>query len=134
MFGCFGCLESLDGWMLGCSDARMLGYRMLNDGCVDIGCLCRKLANSTTRTRFRYVNIDDCWQVQRNVNGSINSDPSRFPGGMKSLADYIHSRGLKFGVYDTTCFGDDSVCSTPLFWRALACVGVRWRALACVGV
>ena len=38
-----------------------------------------------------------CWQVQRSPNGTINSDPSRFPGGMKALADYIHSKGLKFG-------------------------------------
>ena len=48
--------------------------------------------------RSRYINIDDCWQVMRSPNGSINSDPERFPGGMKALADYIHSKGLKFGV------------------------------------
>lgn len=47
---------------------------------------------------YRYINIDDCWQVMRSPNGTINSDPERFPGGMKALADYIHSRGLKFGV------------------------------------
>ena len=39
------------------------------------------------------------WQVMRSPNGTINSDPERFPGGMKALADYIHSKGLKFGVY-----------------------------------
>lgn len=47
---------------------------------------------------YEYINIDDCWQVMRSPNGSINSDPERFPGGMKALADYIHSKGLKFGV------------------------------------
>jgi len=48
---------------------------------------------------YEYVNIDDCWQVERSPNGTINADPARFPGGMKSLADYIHTKGLKFGVY-----------------------------------
>ena len=33
------------------------------------------------------------------TNGTINADPTRFPGGIKALADYVHSRGLKFGVY-----------------------------------
>eukprot|EP01051_Picozoa_sp_SAG22_P007476 SAG22_NODE_528_length_9431_cov_7.192135_4_plen_420_part_00 len=44
---------------------------------------------------YEFVNIDDCWQVMRSANGSINADPERFPGGMKALADYIHSKGLK---------------------------------------
>ena len=49
---------------------------------------------------LEYVNIDDCWQVMRTAsNGTINADPTRFPGGIKALADYVHSRGLKFGVY-----------------------------------
>ena len=47
---------------------------------------------------LEYVNIDDCWQVMRSPNGSINADPERFPGGMKALADYVHSKNLKFGV------------------------------------
>jgi alpha-galactosidase len=51
---------------------------------------------------YEYVNIDDCWQVARNgndFNGTINADPVRFPGGIKPLADYVHSKGLKFGLY-----------------------------------
>ena len=48
---------------------------------------------------YEFVNIDDCWQVMRSANGSINADPTRFPGGIKPLADYVHSLGLKFGVY-----------------------------------
>ena len=43
-------------------------------------------------------NEDDCWQVQRSPNGTINADPTRFPGGIKALADYIHSKDLKFGA------------------------------------
>jgi len=48
---------------------------------------------------YQFVNIDDCWQVSRAADGSIVVDPDRFPSGMKPLADYVHSKGLKFGVY-----------------------------------
>jgi alpha-galactosidase len=46
---------------------------------------------------YVYLNIDDCWQGQRDAQGFIQPDPQRFPSGMKALADYIHSKGLKFG-------------------------------------
>jgi alpha-galactosidase len=48
---------------------------------------------------YQYVNIDDCWQVSRDAQGNIVADPTRFPGGIKVLADYVHSKGLKLGVY-----------------------------------
>ncbi len=48
---------------------------------------------------YQYVVIDDCWQVDRDAQGNIIPDPKRFPSGMKALADYIHSKGLKFGLY-----------------------------------
>ena len=48
---------------------------------------------------YEYVVIDDCWQVGRDEEGNIIPDPERFPSGMKALADYIHSKGLKFGIY-----------------------------------
>ena len=58
---------------------------------------------------YRYVNIDDCWQGTRDARGFIQPDPVRFPAGMKALADYVHARGLKFGVYSDagwlTCGG-----------------------------
>lgn len=58
---------------------------------------------------YVYVNIDDCWQVRRDENGNIVADPQRFPHGMKAVGDYIHSLGLKFGVYSDagskTCAG-----------------------------
>jgi alpha-galactosidase len=58
---------------------------------------------------YRYVVIDDCWQISRNAEGTIQADPQRFPSGIKALADYVHSRGLKFGLYsaagDRTCQG-----------------------------
>jgi alpha-galactosidase len=58
---------------------------------------------------FQYVNIDDCWQIARDGSGNIVADPQRFPHGMKAVGDYIHSLGLKFGVYSDagskTCAG-----------------------------
>jgi alpha-galactosidase len=48
---------------------------------------------------YRFLVIDDCWQVSRDSVGNIVPDAQRFPSGMKALADYVHSRGLKFGVY-----------------------------------
>ena len=48
---------------------------------------------------YKYVVIDDCWQIGRDDQGNIIPDPERFPSGMKALADYIHSKGLKFGIY-----------------------------------
>ncbi len=58
---------------------------------------------------YVYVNIDDCWHGERDANGFIQPDPRRFPAGMKALADYVHSRGMKIGIYSdagaTTCGG-----------------------------
>jgi alpha-galactosidase len=48
---------------------------------------------------YEYVVIDDCWQIDRDEQGNIIPDPQRFPSGMKALADYVHSKGLKFGLY-----------------------------------
>jgi alpha-galactosidase len=58
---------------------------------------------------YQFVVIDDCWQVNRTPDGTIVADPQRFPSGMKALADYVHSKGLKFGLYSDagtqTCQG-----------------------------
>ena len=58
---------------------------------------------------YRYVNLDDCWQVSRDENGVIVADPEKFPSGIKALADYMHSNGLKLGIYsdagEKTCAG-----------------------------
>jgi alpha-galactosidase len=48
---------------------------------------------------YQYLVIDDCWQVRRDAGGRIVPDPDRFPSGMKALADYVHGKGLKFGLY-----------------------------------
>jgi alpha-galactosidase len=58
---------------------------------------------------YVYVNIDDCWHGERDAKGVIHEDPQRFPSGMKALADYVHAKGLKLGIYsdvgDKTCGG-----------------------------
>ncbi|KAG8380961.1 hypothetical protein BUALT_Bualt06G0070900 [Buddleja alternifolia] len=49
---------------------------------------------------YNYVNIDDCWaEPTRNSEGKIVPDSKSFPSGVKDLADYIHSKGLKLGIY-----------------------------------
>ena len=48
---------------------------------------------------YTYVNIDDCWHGDRDSLGFIHPDPQRFPSGMKALADYVHAKGLKLGIY-----------------------------------
>ncbi|MQS35788.1 NPCBM/NEW2 domain-containing protein [Streptomyces katsurahamanus] len=49
---------------------------------------------------YTYVNLDDCWALpQRNAKGRLVPDPVRFPNGIKAVADYVHSKELKFGIY-----------------------------------
>ena len=58
---------------------------------------------------YKYIIIDDCWQGARDSLGFIHADHSRFPSGIKALADYVHKLGLKFGIYTDagwrTCAG-----------------------------
>lgn len=59
---------------------------------------------------YQYVNLDDCWaKPQRNADGKLEADPVRFPHGIKAVADYVHSKGLKLGIYTSagtkTCDG-----------------------------
>jgi alpha-galactosidase len=65
--------------------------------------------NGMKEAGYQYVVIDDCWQVSRDENGFIVVDAQRFPSGIKALADYVHSKGLKFGIYSDagtkTCAG-----------------------------
>jgi alpha-galactosidase len=65
------------------------------------------VTNGMKAAGYRYVNVDDCWQGTRDSQGNIRPN-SKFPD-MKGLADYIHSLGLKFGVYSSpgpkTCAG-----------------------------
>jgi alpha-galactosidase len=59
---------------------------------------------------YTYVNIDDCWMApERDAQGRLVADPVRFPGGIEAVADYVHAKGLKLGIYSSagtaTCQG-----------------------------
>ena len=58
---------------------------------------------------YTYVNIDDCWHGERDSMGWIHANKVHFPNGIKSVADYVHSKGLKIGIYSDagwqTCGG-----------------------------
>ncbi|MEV5703738.1 NPCBM/NEW2 domain-containing protein [Actinoallomurus sp. NPDC052274] len=62
------------------------------------------------RLGYKYVNIDDCWMAgTRDSAGRLQADPTRFPSGIKAVADYVHGKGLKLGIYESagtaTCQG-----------------------------
>jgi len=67
------------------------------------------VANGMKGAGYEYVVIDDCWHGTRDASGFITEDRTRFPLGLKALGDYIHSKGLKFGIYSDagtkTCGG-----------------------------
>jgi alpha-galactosidase len=73
---------------------RQMADAMVSSGLHDLG--------------YQYVVVDDCWfNPNRDAAGNLQGDPSRFPSGMKALGDYLHGKGLKFGIYevpvDKTC-------------------------------
>ncbi len=76
---------------------KSMAHAMISSGMKDAG--------------YTYIVIDDCWQVGRDANGNIIPDPVRFPEGIKPLADYIHSLGLKFGIY--SCAGSKTCQGRP---------------------
>ena len=92
-----------------------MGWNSWNKfGCDVNEALIREIAdamatNGMKDAGYQYVNIDDCWHGQRDEQGFIHPDPQRFPSGMKALADYVHSKGLKLGIYSDagakTCGG-----------------------------
>ena len=92
-----------------------MGWNSWNKfGCNVSEDLIRQIADAVVKTGmkdagYQYVVIDDCWQVERDSNGNIVADAKRFPSGMKALADYVHGKGLKFGIYSDagtkTCGG-----------------------------
>lgn len=66
------------------------------------------VANGMRDLGYRYVVVDDCWfNPNRDSAGNLQGDPTRFPSGMRALGDYLHARGLLFGIYevpvDQTC-------------------------------
>jgi alpha-galactosidase len=69
------------------------------------------VATGMSKLGYEYIVIDDCWQIARQSNGTILADSTRFPSGIKSLADYIHAKGLKFGIY--SCAGRKTCQQRP---------------------
>ena len=61
---------------------------------------------------YEYLTIDDCWsEMERDENGMLVADRKKFPHGMKYVADYVHSKGLKFGMY--SCCGPKTCAGYP---------------------
>ncbi|MET7286955.1 NPCBM/NEW2 domain-containing protein [Streptomyces sp. NPDC005573] len=66
---------------------------------------------------YQYVNLDDCWALpQRDADGELVPDPARFPHGIAAVADYVHSKGLKLGIYTSA---GTKTCDTVGFPGAL---------------
>ncbi len=92
-----------------------MGWNSWNHvGCDVTEAVIRETADAMVATGMRdagyvYVVIDDCWHGERGADGKIQPDPERFPSGMKALADYVHAKGLKLGIYSDagweTCGG-----------------------------
>ena len=61
---------------------------------------------------YNYLVIDDCWSLkERDKDKKLVPDPEKFPHGMKYVADYVHSKGLKFGMY--SCAGNLTCAGYP---------------------
>ena len=61
---------------------------------------------------YQYLVIDDCWSMpSRDEKGMLVPDPEKFPGGIKAAADYVHSKGLKLGIY--SCCGVHTCAGYP---------------------
>ncbi|MCM1263128.1 MAG: glycoside hydrolase family 27 protein [Butyrivibrio sp.] len=70
------------------------------------------VANSLLQKGYEYLVIDDCWSLkERDDKEHLVPDPEKFPHGMKAVADYVHSKGLKFGMY--SCAGNLTCAGYP---------------------
>lgn len=80
--------------------------------------LIRQTADSLVSTGlldcgYEYLVIDDCWaEKERDPEGRLVPDKRKFPNGMKAVADYVHGKGLKFGMY--SCAGMLTCCRVSL--------------------
>jgi hypothetical protein len=59
---------------------------------------------------------DDCWAVSRDSNGRLVPDPVAFPDGMAAVADYVHSKGFKFGICECVAVDGGVGCCVPTVW------------------
>ncbi len=86
------------GWEISDKLIRETADEMVNNGLLEAG--------------YNYLVIDDCWsEKQRDKNGYLVPDHNKFPNGMKAVSDYVHSKGLKFGMY--SCAGTQTCGGHP---------------------
>ena len=112
LFGCAGQAFALDN---GLAKTPPMGWNSWNKfGCKVTEELVRGAADALVSSGMKdagytYLVIDDCWQTSRDAAGNIVADAKTFPSGIKALADYVHGKGLKFGIYSDagtkTCAG-----------------------------
>eukprot|EP00961_Rhodomonas_salina_P102017 1372191-Rhodomonas_salina.1 len=83
-----------------------MGYNTWNDlGCDGVGdakirSVVDKMSSLGLKDLgYQYVNIDDCWARSRDEDGLLVPIPDAFPNGIKGVADYVHQKGFKFGLY-----------------------------------
>ncbi|MBQ7445409.1 MAG: glycoside hydrolase family 27 protein [Clostridia bacterium] len=77
---------------------KQIADKMVDEGYLDCG--------------YDYLVIDDCWsEHKRDERGRLVADHVKFPSGMKALSDYVHSKGLKFGIY--SCVGNYTCAGYP---------------------
>lgn len=95
-----------------------LGWNSWNTFTWDINeALIKETADSLVENGYKaagyeYLVIDDCWSLkERDAQGNLVADPKKFPNGMKAVADYVHSKGLKFGMY--SCAGTHTCAGFP---------------------
>ena len=94
-------------------DVRAIADAMVTNGLVQLG--------------YNYIFIDDGWQGGRDKKNNIIPDPDKFPSGIKALADYVHSKGIKLGIYSDaaplTCAGI-SITILSSLWTTVEQMGL----------
>ena len=101
----FACCWTVNAHDNGLAKTPPMGWNSWNKFACNVSeSLIKEMADAMVATGMRdagyvYLVIDDCWQIDRDAQGNILPDPQRFPSGMKTLADYVHGQGLKFGIY-----------------------------------
>lgn len=115
-FLCLSCISSVKAQKFGeLAKTPPMGWNSWNKFACDINEeIIRGVADKMVESGLRdagyiYLNLDDCWHGKRDSLGFITADSVKFPSGIKALAEYIHSKGLKIGIYSDagrqTCGG-----------------------------
>ena len=108
------CMAAADSWE-NLAQTPPMGWNSWNTFRLEINeDLVRGIADMFVERGFKdagyeYIVIDDGWQIDRDDQGNIVVNDKKFPSGIKALADYVHAKGLKFGIYSDagykTCGG-----------------------------